>query len=517
MADDAERFHGHVSAVSREQHGDELVTAAAIGATSLQVIDTADFDETGGQVRIGGPGGAILDYTGIDDDTATITLAAATTVTAEVADRVDVWDPDSGLAGDAVTEFVAEVIDDATGDKVQATLTHALIDRVARNVRGLVGESVVCVVDDDGIWTLTEILGKAPAIDGAYVEVDDVPLSQSLQDIYDQANANAAAAATAAYTATVAQSTADGKNTVTYSNSAPGSTANKAGDLWFQRDGSPLGGIIAQFEGLGGTSWASRLLRNEVIANLDAGKITAGTAFINALQVLTNFTLGSAAINGVIQSYNFAGSSVGVYIDKYGLVAKGGSIAGATVTGGKVEGAEVYTASPTSSAYIRITGAGTGGVGSTIECRGVGHHPQQPARVRAGSSTQLLLQSGSGTTTFTDQSQIVLSAGPNVDILGTTRVTGGPLTVGASGTPVLSFSCGDFTGNTNGSAQVTISHGMNVVPKSVSVTVKEAQGGANRHAVTVETITSTTITFVVRTGSGGLVSSTTGFYWQAWA
>ena len=86
----------------------------------------------------------------------------------------------------------------------------------------------------------------------------------------------AVAANTAASTA---QATANGKNKVTYSTSAPGSTANTAGDIWFQYGTtSPnIGRIIAQYSGAGGTSWTQTTISGLVVANLDAGSITAGT------------------------------------------------------------------------------------------------------------------------------------------------------------------------------------------------------------------------------------------------
>ncbi|MCK9209295.1 MAG: hypothetical protein M0P61_00525 [Ignavibacteriaceae bacterium] len=74
--------------------------------------------------------------------------------------------------------------------------------------------------------------------------------------------------------ADTAQSTANGKNKITYSLTVPGTTANAAGDIWFQKNASEI--IIGQWEGLGGTAWAAKTLDNAVIANLDVGKLTAG-------------------------------------------------------------------------------------------------------------------------------------------------------------------------------------------------------------------------------------------------
>lgn len=121
--------------------------------------------------------------------------------------------------------------------------------------------------------------------DAAYIpdnnDVNDLiatnpSLAQALADaaaaLADAANANATATA-AAYTAGVAQTAANGKNTSHYSTSGP-SGGGTAGDLWFQVNGG--GTVVAQYA-YNGSSWISAPISNSVIANLDAGKITAGT------------------------------------------------------------------------------------------------------------------------------------------------------------------------------------------------------------------------------------------------
>ena len=86
---------------------------------------------------------------------------------------------------------------------------------------------------------------------------------------------NAQTAASGAQTAASgAQASANGKNKITYSTGVPGSTANTAGDIWWQYNN--LNVIIGQWTGLGGTSWQANTIGNTVIANLDAGKITVG-------------------------------------------------------------------------------------------------------------------------------------------------------------------------------------------------------------------------------------------------
>lgn len=94
----------------------------------------------------------------------------------------------------------------------------------------------------------------------------------------------------AADAASAAQVSANGKNHVFYDAGVPGVTANLAGDIWFQYGtGTTENQIIAQYVGLGGTSWQSVTMNNAVIATLDVGKLTAGT--INVAIELTSATV----------------------------------------------------------------------------------------------------------------------------------------------------------------------------------------------------------------------------------
>lgn len=99
------------------------------------------------------------------------------------------------------------------------------------------------------------------------------------------ANASSAAA-TAQTTATGAQTTANGKNTVKYSLSTP-SGGGTNGDIWFQFDGS--NNIIGQWT-YNGSSWVANQITSTVIANLDAGKITAGTLNASLVTITTTPT-----------------------------------------------------------------------------------------------------------------------------------------------------------------------------------------------------------------------------------
>lgn len=129
------------------------------------------------------------------------------------------------------------------------------------------------VVND--IWYDTSTGNKPYTWDGSsWVSVQDASIATTLS------------------VANAAQTTANGKNKITYSASAPGSTANTAGDIWWQFSG---GSIIGQWTGAGGTSWTSTVIGNSVIANIDAGKITAGT--ISVAISLSAATITGGSIN----------------------------------------------------------------------------------------------------------------------------------------------------------------------------------------------------------------------------
>lgn len=126
----------------------------------------------------------------------------------------------------------------------------------------------------------TDLIGRV--IDGANVKLEsiqsDVLGAKAVTEakISDAVNAKIATAvsdaATANTNATTALTAANGKNKIIFSTSPASGTAYVNGDTWFQRTG---GLIIAQWE-FGAGQWAPRTLDNAIIANLNAGKITAG-------------------------------------------------------------------------------------------------------------------------------------------------------------------------------------------------------------------------------------------------
>lgn len=330
-----ELFYGRVVDLVRKTAGSPLAADAGIAVTVLQVEDATDFDEVGGMVQVG------VDtyvYDAVDYDADTVTLSTGLLNAALADDLVEVFNEELGQVD---VEYVAHVLleDQDPGDEpIEVTVQHGLVQMLAESVRGGASETVTLIRDGEDDFLIFQVDGKL----AVNIELETVKggYEGTLQDIFDRADQAAADAAEAALAADFAYNTANGR--VRWSLNAPGATANNAGDVWFQKDYTTQD-IIGQWEGLGGNSWRSVELRNEVIANLDAGKLTAGSAFTNALWVKTNLTLGDASTNGVIQSYNFAGSSVGVFIDKYGIVAKGGSLSGTSITGAIVTGGLVRT------------------------------------------------------------------------------------------------------------------------------------------------------------------------------
>lgn len=154
-----------------------------------------------------------------------------------------------------------------------AANTAALSAAGIANSKGKVYvQSTAPAGDANSLWIDTTGAANTPKrwSGSAWVAVTDKVATDAAT-----AAANAAQAATdAASAATTAQNTANSKNQVTYSTADPSGNGTRAGDIWFKRDGAGI--IIGQWEWTG-SAWTARTIGNQVIANLDAGKITAGT------------------------------------------------------------------------------------------------------------------------------------------------------------------------------------------------------------------------------------------------
>jgi len=180
--------------------------------------------------------------------------------------------------------------------------------------------------------------------------------------VQDASIATATTTANNAYSlATTATATANGKNQVYYSSSAPGSTANNAGDIWYQY--GSYGIVTAQYVGQGGTSWTSVTLTNVTVSSITAGAITAGT--ITTAVGITNPS-GNFTVNGTTGYLTCSGANVSGTI-----TATAGSIAGFTIGSSQLSNSQMtiysngnITSLGTINAYyvaagISLTSAGT--------------------------------------------------------------------------------------------------------------------------------------------------------------
>jgi hypothetical protein len=243
-------------------------------------------------------------------------------------------------------------------------------------------------VTSSGMTVVSVIAGGVPATFEQLAAVD-VDAQQALADAAAaQADATTAIAdasaalaqASSAYataviantTANTAQATANGKNKVTYSTGTPGTTANTAGDIWFQygTSGPNAGRIIAQYTGNGGTSWTQTTVSGLVIANIDAGSITTGTLAVGIAVTGVNGSFTLNAVTGVLTAtgVNVTGTvtaTTGTFTGT--VIATTGSFTGtvitpnATITGGSLTlGTSTVTTTINSSGTINIVDSSTG-------------------------------------------------------------------------------------------------------------------------------------------------------------
>jgi hypothetical protein len=174
-----------------------------------------------------------------------------------------------------------------------------------------------------------------------------------------------ASIATALSTANAAQTTANGKNKVIYSLSAASGTGTTAGDIWWQYNSSGI--IIAQWEWTG-SAWSSKTIGSAVIANLDAGKITAGTISVAISLEAATITGGSININSgtfVVTSTGAvtitATNGININSGTFQVSSTGAVTASnLTITGGSINvNSGVFTVSTTgavSASNLTITG-----------------------------------------------------------------------------------------------------------------------------------------------------------------
>jgi hypothetical protein len=140
-----------------------------------------------------------------------------------------------------------------------------------------------------------------------------------------------AVAAVSLSTAAAAWASANGKNKIVRSTSAPASTTGYAeGDLWWQVDAS--NNVIGQWRIVSG-AWVAEKIKSDIIANLDVNKLTAGSGFITDLSI---------AAGGVIKSANYVANTSGFRLSDTGLIIEAGStIKADTFKGGTINGTTI--------------------------------------------------------------------------------------------------------------------------------------------------------------------------------
>jgi hypothetical protein len=82
--------YGAIVDVSTVNNGDQLVAAAASGASTLALSDVTMFDELGGRLMLNG---VIYDYIAVDTDLNTLTLFGTLSAAAAEDDRVEIYPP----------------------------------------------------------------------------------------------------------------------------------------------------------------------------------------------------------------------------------------------------------------------------------------------------------------------------------------------------------------------------------------------------------------------------------------
>lgn len=174
------RETGRVLAVTTSIAGDELAADAASGATTIFVVDAADFDEAGGLIQIthdvptetdpvNAPGvltnvltAVTYSYSTVDDDTGAVTLVDPLIAAAVAGDRVDVLDPQTQApAQEVVAEVALQGFDN--DDSVEAIVNHALAAHLPEGIREEEGEVVVLDWQDDEL-RVVDILDQSPGL-----------------------------------------------------------------------------------------------------------------------------------------------------------------------------------------------------------------------------------------------------------------------------------------------------------------------------------------------------------------
>ena len=265
--------------------------------------------------------------------------------------------------------------------------------------------------------------------------------NQAFIDVGDPAAFDLSVTAFAA--ANTAVQTANGKNKVTYSLAAPGTTANTAGDIWWQYSTGNI--ITGQWTGLGGTSWQANTIGNAVVANLDAGKITSG--FIQAARINAGTITSTMIATTALDSRTITGSTIRtsagtarVEMNTSGLFvynSSGTAVVSLNASGSASFNGDITAASFTSNKVI----SGSNMVDGTITNLQIGSLSAD--KINAGTITSRAINNGGGTFTVTAAGAMTCSS---ANITGTVNATSGYI---GSATDGWRFSSGGSISNAN--------------------------------------------------------------------
>lgn len=147
---------GLVTSVQYVPRGAELVSAAAVSATTLTVESGEDFDDAGGDLELNG---VRYEYESCDIDTGVITLTSAVTVAGAVDDFVY-----SVAGGQREVDHVAEV-SVGDGDDIEVYIPYA---ERALWPEGVYDDGVPVTLTPD-LERIASVPGRTPIVDSDFV------------------------------------------------------------------------------------------------------------------------------------------------------------------------------------------------------------------------------------------------------------------------------------------------------------------------------------------------------------
>lgn len=267
------------------------------------------------------------------------------------------------------------------------------------------------------------------------------------------------------------------------------------GTIWWVHDTTLSGPVVAQFVMQGGV-WVSVPITSDVIANLDVGKLTAGSAAL-AQAVIQKLWTDVFIANIVTAQQVITSESI---VDT--LVAK--TITSPLINGGSIQGASV--ASVSGSSEVRLDG---GEIDILVDGSVVGWVAGQAG----GASGGFIAIGNSLGSILIGQNNLPLGGSAQVSITGTLSVdtildaNGLPLLTGAS---EIQHGSVNLTGlsSTGTTFTVTFPYGFGSVP---DVFVTPVGANPQNYSVSVGYV-DTTATHVVVANSGG---STLSIRWLA--